>query len=136
MAWPACSVARGRNPPVAAGAGITSEDGTMSKASDFTGKLFGYLTVLRRHPENPNAGKSRWECEYACGNTIVVTGGSLASENTRSCGCYRSPDLVDKKYGRLTVQRLLKKRTARGECRWECLCECGKLVVVTTANLT
>jgi hypothetical protein len=52
---------------------------------NLAGQRFGRLIVrrlLRRH-----AGKALWECECDCGGTAVVSGASLISGHTKSCGC-------------------------------------------------
>ena len=59
---------------------------------DETGNRHGKLTVLGR------AGLTRnrqilWRCLCDCGNESVVTGGSLRSGNTQSCGCLRKERL-------------------------------------------
>lgn len=54
------------------------------------GKQYGRLTVtkrLGRDPKHPTL--YRFECACSCGNTVNVTGGSLATGATRSCGCLR-----------------------------------------------
>lgn len=60
----------------------------MAKVIDLTGQKFGRLTVLKR-TENSKAGKARWLCLCDCGNHKIITGNSLESGNTISCGCYR-----------------------------------------------
>lgn len=55
---------------------------------DLSGKVFGRLTVIRRHPENKWGGTA-WECNCSCGNLAIVAGGDLRKKTkpTRSCGC-------------------------------------------------
>ena len=52
---------------------------------DIVGKRFGKLVVLGK----VDAGKYQYKslCLCDCGNTKVVLNGSLASGNTKSCGC-------------------------------------------------
>ncbi len=59
------------------------------KALDLASKQFGKLTVIERHPENTNQGKSQWICECSCPprNRVVVSSGNLTSGHTKSCGC-------------------------------------------------
>ena len=56
------------------------------KFIDRTGMRYGKLIVLRRHGTNA-LKKVTWECLCDCGNSTVVTSGSLATGNTASCGC-------------------------------------------------
>jgi hypothetical protein len=44
--------------------------------------------------------------------------------------------LKGKKFGRLTVLRLLRKRGKAGHARWECFCVCGSKKIVDGTNLT
>ena len=44
-------------------------------------------------------------------------------------------NLINKKYGRLTVKRF-HSYSERGHCSiWECLCDCGKITIVRSGNL-
>ena len=53
---------------------------------DLTGKKFNRFLVLRR--EGYDSSKHiTWLCKCDCGNYKVVTGLSLKSQNTKSCGC-------------------------------------------------
>lgn len=58
---------------------------------DLSGRVFGRLTVLRRAGTHFSAGGHgfpTWVCACECGNEHVVSGASLRSGNTVSCGCY------------------------------------------------
>ena len=55
------------------------------KLIDETGNIYGYLTVIKR---GPNQGtRATWVCKCKCGNETIVTGKNLRSGNTKSCGC-------------------------------------------------
>lgn len=56
------------------------------KTNDVHGQRFGRLTVIQRHGIN-KYGNVTWECKCDCGNVIIVSGKSLRSGNTKSCGC-------------------------------------------------
>lgn len=58
------------------------------KLIDLTGKRFGRLVVVGRHPHN-RGGHAKWECMCDCGKTAVVVSDRLLSGKTRSCGCYK-----------------------------------------------
>lgn len=58
------------------------------KIKDETGRIYGRLTVLGPHPERVR-GCVAWVCRCECGNLTVVSGSSLRSGNTKSCGCMR-----------------------------------------------
>lgn len=55
-------------------------------AFDLTGKIVGYLTVIKR-VENNNARHARWLCKCKCGEETIVTASRLQREITKSCGC-------------------------------------------------
>lgn len=44
-------------------------------------------------------------------------------------------DLQGKKFGRLTVVRATEKRTTQGAVIWECVCDCGNIIFVSTCSL-
>lgn len=59
---------------------------------DLTGRVFGRLTVIEKSDKYCYEGKSnlpriQWRCKCECGKEVLVTGKSLRSGNTRSCGC-------------------------------------------------
>lgn len=53
---------------------------------DMTGRRFARLTVLRR-AENDKYGNAFWLCQCECGNKVRISGYSLRSGHTKSCGC-------------------------------------------------
>ena len=111
---------------------------------DITGERYGKLVVIRLLDERKD-GKTVWECQCDCGNIAQVTEGHLQSGNTKSCGCLQKEamsqigkssikDLTGQKYGRLEVIRLTDKRR-NGSSVWECKCDCGNVVLVTSGCL-
>ncbi len=54
---------------------------------NLVGKKFARLTVLQDVGTDSHE-ESQWECQCDCGNKTVITGYSLTSGNTKSCGCY------------------------------------------------
>ena len=57
----------------------------MAKVIDLTGNKYGRLTVISRAT---GKGKgSYWNCLCECGNYKVVSGQSLKTGGTKSCGC-------------------------------------------------
>lgn len=95
-------------------------------------KKYGKLTVQSLH--NIKNSGSYWLCRCDCGNQTVVRQGALTSKQTKSCGCISCPNLVDSKVGHLTVLRKVQKRKNQKQ-KWECGCECGKIIEVTTYYL-
>lgn len=64
---------------------------------DETGKKYGKLTVISLVKKSPHA---IWKCLCECGNYIEVSGISLRSGNTMSCGCLQSK-------GELNIKNIL-----------------------------
>ena|SRR6187399_3214291 len=52
-----------------------------------TGQRYGKLTVLRRDSTDPK--QASWLCRCDCGTEKIISGTSLQSGNTRSCGCLK-----------------------------------------------
>lgn len=110
-----------------------------SPLKDETGNIYSRLTVLSR-AENDKWGCARWNCLCSCGNSTVVYGSSLRSGSTKSCGCWLEEfynDMVNdhtgKIFSRLKVKKYVGKKS--GRMQYECVCECGNVVVVDAANL-
>lgn len=72
-------------------AGVAISEKTSGKrVKDLTGLKFSKLTVVSFadfHFSTSGSKQATWNCECDCGGSIVVSGGSLTSKNTRSCGC-------------------------------------------------
>lgn len=60
---------------------------------DLTGQKFGRLTVIKRE-QNDKTNHTRWKCQCNCGNIIVVSGSSLRTGETKSCGCLRKEKVI------------------------------------------
>jgi len=59
------------------------------RKSDFTGKKFYFLTVVKA--VGSTADKHiKWLCLCKCGNTTEVASNALVKGTTKSCGCYYS----------------------------------------------
>jgi len=52
---------------------------------NLAGEVFNHLTVLSR-VENQGT-QPAWLCKCICGNNVIVQGGRLRSNRTKSCGC-------------------------------------------------
>lgn len=98
---------------------------------------YGKLLVLNEHSRDKH-GNVTWLCRCDCGNTKIVSGNCLRKGITTNCGCSKKSaqiiDITEKRYGRLTVKRLIGKTSYR-DTLWECECDCGNKVVVKKGNL-
>jgi 5-methylcytosine-specific restriction endonuclease McrA len=73
---------------------------------DFTGRVFGRLTVLGEVSRHAN-GRRQWLCQCVCGKTIITIGHNLQSNDTRSCGCLKI-DTLSKPAGVAAKNRIKK----------------------------
>lgn len=105
---------------------------------DLSGKKFERLLVIE--PDGKKGKSIAWLCLCDCGGLTTVDGYKLRQGLTRSCGCmrqgpahYKYKDLAGRRFGSLTVVRLLDK-TEQWR-RWECLCDCGNISSPSTGAL-
>ncbi len=99
---------------------------------DFTGQIFGRLTVQRFAAVRN--GTSYWSCKCACGKTKIAQGVSLKRGTTVSCGCAHVKEFKKSVWGELTVLGL-GDRTSDGRARWWCRCSCGVKSLVIGSNI-
>ena len=89
---------------------------------DYSGQKFGKLTVLEML-YNYKDNQTYCRCQCDCGNELITRANGLVTGNPSSCGCIHSPNLIGRKFGRLTVVEELESHTPQR--RWLCQCECG-----------
>lgn len=84
---------------------------------DELGNVYKRLTVIE------SAGKSKrglllWKCLCSCGNTCIVSGASLRTGNTSSCGCLKKEvsTLRATKHGLSKAPWLNSYRSAKSRC--------------------
>ena len=119
----------------------------MSKLIDLPGQIFGELTVLERDKNKKTTGSSYWLCQCKCGKIKSCKSSSLRRGEILSCGCYRNKqiakskykqsedEMLNKRFGKLTVQRRSERKGPSGELYWWCQCDCGKVVEVRGHSL-
>ena len=110
----------------------------MGKFQDLTNQKFNYLTAIKYE------GNSKWLWKCDCGKQKIISAYDVKTGKTKSCGCFRSTQLINRnhqnshnlinqKFGKLTViERVAnqRKRTV-----WLCKCECGNFKTVVSADL-
>ena len=123
--------------------GHTRSCGCLERNSkDLSGQKFGRLTVLYRDVDYvlPNGAKRQtYRCACDCGEECIVLKQHLVSGNTKSCGCLSKDvsslkgrghvDISGQKFGKLTTLEYC------GDGKWLCVCDCGNLCNVKTADL-
>lgn len=108
---------------------------------NLVGKKVGKLTVLAPAGQRGRNCDYFWLCQCECGNTKVVRGAMLQRSQypIRSCGCLRNKlvDHTGKRFGKLTVTSFAGYHPSHYKIAlWNCLCDCGKTVVIMASNLT
>ena len=106
----------------------------MGKLIDLAGKRFGFWVVQDR-AANTRSGQVQWSCLCECGNVKLVTANSLRSGNSTSCGCNHAPDLTGEVFGQLTVVSQDASSIDKSRRSWNCACDCGGKIVVSTYKL-
>lgn len=101
---------------------------------NLTDKIFGHWLVLGFS----HATKHRdlyWVCKCQCGTIKPVHSSSLISGRSKSCGCKRKLELINKVFGRLKVVGFYGLNKHK-HTLWKCKCECGNDLLVDGAMLT
>lgn len=114
----------------------------MSGASrDETGKILGHWLVLGREP-NDRFGGSMWKVQCDCEDKTIkiVTGNSLRSGKSVSCGCIKhigKPIKSGSRFGKWEVLRRAADLSynSRASRAYLCKCTCGREVVVSASHL-
>lgn len=95
---------------------------------DLAGQTYGRWKVS--HEVARRSTNRRWQCVCECGTWKIVYAAGLRTGTSKSCGCLKmevlhaqAPDLLGKRFGRLTVIR--KGSYYRKQMRWLCRCDCG-----------
>lgn len=86
----------------------------MDFPKDLTGLKFNKLTVLEKAGfKNKN---TQWLCKCECGNTAIVGRGNLLSGKTKSCGCLRHREAVNKTHGKSKTRLYYVWRNMLNRC--------------------
>lgn len=106
------------------------------------GKKFGRLTVIGIS-DTKVGNRPTLICSCECGNdNFLVQRKKLLSGHTKSCGCLQQETrksnslLTGKVFDRLTVIRPTEERDKKGLIKWECKCDCGNKINISTTELT
>ena len=68
---------------------------------DHTGEKFGMLTAIERLPNYQGKGRTYYKCVCDCGNKKIVSGSSLVTGQTKTCGCIARNKGLFKEYLKL-----------------------------------
>lgn len=104
---------------------------------DLTGQKIGEWQVIKIHEPNTNShGEIVWDCICpCCGNIVSKTYYQLHTRVAKGCtkckGKNCAKDIKGQRFGRLTAIQYIGSH--KGQCAvWECLCDCGNIVNVST----
>ncbi len=111
----------------------------MKQPENLKGQRFERLIVIESAPSNSNP---KWKCLCDCGNYCDVFANDLKRSHTSSCGCLKkervsqalSKNLIDQKFGKLTV--IKRVGSLNNRALWEVECDCGTIFTATTNKLT
>ena len=117
--------------------------------SEFIGKTFNKLTVLRKSDKKDKQGKTLYECSCSCGSDKLVLAKKFNIYNgyVKSCGCILSDtrakkklefeqSLIGKQFGLLTViKRIEDSNNTSHNSRWLCQCDCGIKIIKFKSEL-
>lgn len=112
-----------------------------ASCNDLTGRTFGKWKVLEKSQKR--GSHDYYLCECECGKIKEVSGYNLKTGKSTSCGCERTKrleerkdDLTGRKYAELTVIKYINTSPDKKNRYWSCRCSCGKIVTVSTTDLT
>lgn len=98
----------------------------------FNNDKYGSWTILDAKPV-----RSLARC--ICGLERIVRNADLISGRSRSCGkrvCFSDyKNLLDQKFGFLTVIKETENRASNGSIYWSCRCVCGNIIDVSSKRL-
>lgn len=109
---------------------------------DFTGEVYGDLTVISRGPDyvpkNPKSKNTRkhirWYCKCICGKEMLLTSSKIRSPQKQLCHHYDSRSiLIGDKFGHLTVLCQAEDHISPSGVKkpqWVCGCDCGNEIIV------
>lgn len=109
------------------------------------GKKFNRLLVKSRDmsKEIGHGKEAYWICECDCGNEISVRTTDIVREHTKSCGCIRAEqliqrnlkDLTNMRFGKIVALYRTEEKSSHNSYIWYCQCDCGKEYLCSAENL-
>lgn len=104
---------------------------------DITGQRFNMVTPICITQTKDYRNRWLWKCSCDCGKIFYASATDLKTGRIISCGCITNTNfnnLLGKRFGELTVIAKTEERKDR-RIVWECLCDCGKTVKVSSDAL-
>lgn len=97
---------------------------------------FGKLVIISKDTTKTTQKHAYWLCKCKCGKIKSIRQSSLRDGTSKSCGCNRTPNIKNQRFGKLIVLEKTKRTDKRHNVYWQCECDCGNVVETTTTNLT
>lgn len=115
-------------------------ENTITKYSYLIGKTINKWTIL---DVVYNRAKPDLVCKCECGTVKPVNLRTVLTESSKDCGCGRkkilretkTKNIVNQRFGKLTVVKLLPDSTHENRRQYLCKCDCGNQVIVNSTNL-
>lgn len=113
-------------------------------ADDLIGQVFGQLKVIEKIGKN-NSRQIIWNCQCSCGNFRQALGYELKNGKVTACfNCTKNnlkykistyEKIKEHKFGLLTPLQPLNERDNAGHIIWNCKCDCGNYIKVSSNHL-
>lgn len=119
------------------------------KPKEMIGNRYGRLLVTKRTEKKTSNGCFIYECLCDCGKVKEISGVSLRTGNTKSCGCLAKEiateqakllqednmkNLSNNRFGKLVALHPTEKRQSSFVV-WKCECDCGEIAYISSRNL-
>lgn len=98
------------------------------------GDKFGKLTIIGLSEKKGARGNAMYDCICECGKTKTILARSLNIGHTKTCGKCREISIGDK-FGNLTVLKRSEINGPKGSSRYECICDCGRVITTQASRL-
>ena len=109
-----------------------------SHREDLTNQRFGKLEVISIDPNYiPQSGRhTKWLCRCDCGAIVSVQSNHLKSGAQSACSpmCKHRIE-AGERFGALVVLNPTSGRNTSGSVMYECICDCGEICSVSSADL-
>ena len=105
------------------------------KSKDYTGLIFGDLTVIGKTNKKDSKGNYLWECKCKCGNTCYYVGAKLPTRKT--CGCSHIAIDENSYIDKIINNWYILDKSYKTDKGWmmKCECVCGTIKDVNIYNL-
>ena len=98
------------------------------KILNIVGVKFGKLLPIKEFIQSK---RKHYICNCDCGYEVQVSKRSLVSGDVVSCGCHKYDNMINKKFGKLSIiKRVKAPENKESKFYFLCLCDCGKEIAI------